>query len=535
MVLGVKKEEMNMIRKIQKFNEMEKEVTGKKTKILRGCMAAVGMVILLVAVRMIYVNTREYRYTEYDDSVTITKYQGNSEVVVIPPEINGKPVHIIDDAAFADCKKITSVSIPEGVWRIGDSAFSNCEKLTNTVIPESVSTIEAHAFEACSSLSGIAMPPRIVTIGDGIFDQCENLTWIAIYDSMYNHDGYDRETWLESVGELGYEDFDEETRELLEESKSLLESYEVDVHEDLELSLSVDKMIDHYPGITEIFYYNDFPDGIEIVGYEGTETSVVIPPEIIGRPVTEIGRGAFAGNEDMNHAVIPDSVTKIGMDAFTLCVNLREITIPDSVTEIQLSAFSLSGLEQMIIPNRVTEIAPNAFKGCTRLSSVTIPDSVRKIGFGAFSLCLSLEEITIPDSVAFIEDSAFEYCEKLIKITVPNGITRVAAGTFSYCTSLEEITLPESVTEIDILSFLGCSSLRKIEIPNGVTKIPVRAFALCTSLSELYIPDSVVTIGTEAFGLCENLENVTVPEHTSIASTAFEGCTNLVLHKRDEK
>ena len=74
----------------------------------------------------------------------------------------------------------TSVTIPNGVLRIGDSAFCYCQNLTEVVIPNSVTEIGSDAFFDCRNLTNIYIPTNIRIIKDGTFAGCESLTQIII-------------------------------------------------------------------------------------------------------------------------------------------------------------------------------------------------------------------------------------------------------------------------------------------------------------------------------------------------------------------
>ena len=80
--------------------------------------------------------------------IEITGYNTSNSAcgknVVIPAEIDGKPVTSIGDYALSN-KQLTGVVIPGSVTSIGDNAFY-VNELTSVVIPGSVKTIGDGAF-----------------------------------------------------------------------------------------------------------------------------------------------------------------------------------------------------------------------------------------------------------------------------------------------------------------------------------------------------------------------------------------------------
>ena len=169
-------------------------------------------------------------------------------------------------------------------------------------------------------------------------------------------------------------------------------------------------------------------DEIEIISYDGTDATLVIPDEIDGKKVTAIGYEAFKGCSGLTSITIPASVTSIGGWAFEGCSGLASINVDENNTAYQsedgIILFDkqktqlITCLPQKTgaytIPDSVTSIGYAAFEGCSGLTSITIPDSVTSIGYSAFEGCSGLTSITIPDSVTSIGYSAFYDCPNLV-------------------------------------------------------------------------------------------------------------------------
>ena len=79
--------------------------------------------------------------------------------LVIPAEIDGTPVTQIPERAFVDWKKLTSVTIPEGVVAIEDEAFFGCEGLVSVKIPASLAWMGSHVFGRCPNLRAFDVAP----------------------------------------------------------------------------------------------------------------------------------------------------------------------------------------------------------------------------------------------------------------------------------------------------------------------------------------------------------------------------------------
>lgn len=121
----------------------------------------------------------DFEFTPDNTAVIVKKYNGTAADVTIPSCYKGKPVTMIDHAAFHD-SAVTSVTIPDSVTSIPDDAFAFCSQLTNISIPNSVTFIGFSAFNSCTSLKSITLPSSLSTIQSSAFYNCGNLETIRI-------------------------------------------------------------------------------------------------------------------------------------------------------------------------------------------------------------------------------------------------------------------------------------------------------------------------------------------------------------------
>ena len=123
----------------------------------------------------------DFKFTPDNTAVIVIRYRykGTAADVTIPSRYKGKPVTMIDHAAFHD-SAVTGVTIPDSVTSIPDDAFAFCSQLTNISIPNSVTFIGFSAFNSCTSLKSITLPSSLSTIQSSAFYNCGNLETIRI-------------------------------------------------------------------------------------------------------------------------------------------------------------------------------------------------------------------------------------------------------------------------------------------------------------------------------------------------------------------
>ena len=288
------------------------------------------------------------------------------------------------------------------------------------------------------------------------------------------------------------------------------------------------------------YEYTEDDEGITITKYNGSDTDIIIPAEINGKPVVRIGESAFAYLYDITTVVIPDSVTSIGSWAFNDCNSLTEITIPGSVKTIEEYTFcSCYDLKTVTIKEGVTSIKNGAFRGCG-IESLTIPSTVSKLEGIPFIACDQLATIAVNSSNS-VYDSR-DNCNAIIESDsntlllgckstfIPNTVTSIGDYAFYQCKNLTNITIPDSVTKIGDCAFEQCSNLKTVGLSTVLTNLGYSAFSNCLSLTEITVPGSITEIGPNTFYNCKKLETATISEGVqSIGSQAFYCCNSLAV------
>ncbi|MGM9637829.1 MAG: leucine-rich repeat domain-containing protein [Eubacteriales bacterium] len=256
--------------------------------------------------------------------------------------------------------------------------------------------------------------------------------------------------------------------------------------------------------------------GITITKYIGTDTDVVIPEEIDGKPVTVIGEKAFYSNPTLLTVCMPDSVTEIRRCAFASCKFLETVRLSESLEYIGEGGFTV----------------------CTALQNITLPDSLSYIGAFGFSYCESLKEITLPancykDPVnrfpKYLEEdttmmSIFAYTG-LEHVTLEEGFSYIPQGAFSNNSNLRDIVIPGSVEEIERHAFAECTELEKITLNEGIQSIK-ELFISETKVSEIIIPKSVTELDVGTFNGATALKTVRFEGNAPKLMLCSTGLTN---------
>ena len=241
---------------------------------------------------------------------------------------------------------------------------------------------------------------------------------------------------------------------------------------------------------------------------------VTVPDSIDGCSVTEIGNGAFQGNELIKEVYLPDSISILEDKAFSNCTKLQKVHLS----------------------NKIKDIEKDTFKGCKKLKEINIPDDLEILGPFVF-IDSPLKSLHIGKANREIIRHSFfrgeiiqsrnintwELCwvkkgSEIQEITIdPENTNLMIKGTLilsadgkTLLTSLgkdEKVIVPEGVEVITEGAFAYQCSLKEVVLPESLELIGAYAFVM-TQISHLFLPDNVKEIGGRAFEHCRYLREV---------------------------
>ena len=159
---------------------------------IRKCLLSIVIVCLISGIfagnlPVFAATSGDYEYNlYYGEQCEITKYSGAGGDITVPLMLDGYRVSGIGPRAFANCRALSSVTIPNSVTYIGTSAFANCGALSSVTIPNSVTNIGDNAFANCGALSSVTIPNGVTYIDCEAFANCGALGSVTIPNSVTN-------------------------------------------------------------------------------------------------------------------------------------------------------------------------------------------------------------------------------------------------------------------------------------------------------------------------------------------------------------
>ena len=287
-----------------------------------------------------------------------------------------------------------------------------------------------------------------------------------------------------------------------------------------------------------------------VEGISETNSEVIIPSEVNGQAVKQIGQDLFRDNPFLRKLSIPDGVS-LGYRMCSGCASLEEVDLPSGITVIPDYAFEgCASLRSIELPKTLAQIRLEAFSG-SGLESLSAPSSLKEIWSYAFKDCLSLAEVDL-NEVTSLGDMAFENCALLSSVSLPDSLLELGSYVFSGCSSLYSITMPSQAIAIESTAFYGTgyyndpsswdsgvlyvdsylvatnaefAATSSYSVKPGTIAIAEKAFANNgKKLESITLPDGLLFIGDGAFSSLSSLKTANIPSSVNrIGYGVFSG------------
>jgi hypothetical protein len=490
-------------------------------------------------------------YTESDEGITLTGYNGSETELKVPSAIDEKTVTAISSEAFSGKTKLESIDLGT-VKKLGDFLFKNCPELKEITIPKTVvygGSDNGGAFNG-SSIEKVTFETGIQSIPDYICNGAEKLDTVVFPEIKPVKTGF-------AVGKYAFADTSLSNIEL--------------------------------------------PENVTDLGRSAFQGCSILKDITLPDSLKTVGESCFSGCELLTELKLGSNVTAVGANMIENCSKIKELTIPSSVDTLYTGAVGYgclrgsgvkkvifdegtrniienicrdsSELETIVLPESVEKIGESSFKNCPRIKTVSLPENVESIGSGCFSGCTALESFTFNENIKMLGHDLFDNCKKLKELTIPASVEDVDSkfdlyGCLAGCgvetvtfeegiksiphcicagatqlktviipeapsktlegfsigssafkgTAIESIELPASLTDIGMSAFEGCSLLKSVSLPDGLKTLDKKCFKDCILLTEFEIPSSVTTLGQEMISGCNKIKYLDIPANVTKVS-----------------
>lgn len=423
--------------------------------------------------------SEDEKYFEFNitrqGTVSVSKYKGKSECVVIPTFVHGKLVTEIGKGAFEGNMFISEISMSDQITGMQNNAFKDCISLKRVKLSNGIKKIFAGVFSGCKSLSEINIP-------DGVTD----LPRYAFKDSPL------------STLYIG-------------KSASILDSRNFFSNE---YNPATGK-ITATRAIKIITVDNDNP-------YMTSSGSMILSKD---------GTKLLCALGSSRSYVIPNGVVEIMPYAFANLARLSDVSLPESLELIGDNAFSDTAVRTISFGKSVKRIGDDAFKGCDKLTSVLFNEGLEVIGKGAFRRC-PIIRVYLPSSLKTLGDDCFDCLyggdynyTQILDIDSGNPYISSDSQALYIITDKGKILqkiISKKFREY-VYNFYGNNRNNiSYAVQPGTVEIMNNAFERCSALNDVYLPEGIKIIGDNAFYGCSSMNDITLPSSIeSIGSYAF--------------
>jgi hypothetical protein len=497
--------------------------------------------------------------------------------------ILGNSLKNIAGSAFLNCKKLTTINIPDSVVAIGSMSFQGCTDLKSITLPKLIDTIPANLFYG-SGITSISIPPLVKTIGTSAFQNCTGLTSIYIPPTV---------SVIPTSCFYGCSNI----------TKIRIPSL---------VTLIKDSAFANCTKLKRIV----LPYSLTTIEGQLFYACSNLRDITLFNSITSIGMNAFYNCTSLENLKLSNSITLVDNSGFIGCSNLQNIKLSNKMTTIKNSSFNGTSIKSIIIPSSVTSIETSAFSNNTELTSVIFLGDIPTIASTNFptvldtayyfSTALNTSNLTttpaifankvvltypvnveamlyIPDTGSSSEPTgiyvSWDYkgsgiqgynitiininTNEIVGVVTTTDLTLSTVISSSFFSEGETYNFTVKVRNTDnslsqeslsstsqlwqgkikysinglyasaagfVNGIISGTILSEVKIGNNnyfVTSISASAFLNCSTLTSIIIPQSVVLVDSSAFSGCSGLTSITIPDNVSYIRNSAFNCSNL--------
>src|SRR5690554_3457766 len=232
---------------------------------------------------------------------------------------NDPQIRVFDIDSFRDCKRLEYIELPRNLEVIDEYSFYGCSSLKEINFSETtqLKTINNCAFRDCISLVNVVLPESLEKLGSSVFKNAKNLEYIEFPRNLEVIDEYS----FEDCTSLKEINFNETTKLKIIKNgafRNCISLVSVQLPESLEnLGSSVfqnaEKLLEiEIPSKIETLHNHTFYNCISLkqVNFR------------LNSKISEIGRMAFYGTNNLKEMILPKSIYYIEKDSFKLNDNI---------------------------------------------------------------------------------------------------------------------------------------------------------------------------------------------------------------------
>lgn len=508
-------------------------------------LARVVVVSFIVSLQLY---AQPYPTTSYqldEEGKTIVKWLGSEAELDLSSDPAFSAIETIGSKAFANCRDLKTIILPEKTTNIEGGAFSDCDELAEITWSNALVSICEDAFFACKRLKKIDLK-SVQNIGNTAFSGCAALEEIFL---------------PKTLEELGYSAFSQ--------CRSIK-------------AFKVDKENEYFASYLEVLFDKNLS---YLLAYPRAKvgSEYVVPPT-----VTVIAGRAFDNCTQLQTLTLSPRLSMIGKNALFKCKGLKKISLRSSIVpELQGDA-PLNGIDlencHLFVPKeainayREDEVWKN-FIHIEALPAVTgIPEDsylldetgktlLRWLG-GETEIDMAadtrLSQVETIAAEAFTVRGDHHTANTVLERLKTSPQLRKIESVGLWCIALQEIELSEGLEELETCAFSGGMFVKTLKLPASLKRVAGVPFfnfydlesielaagsQVFTLISDMLVekatnrliftpqhrnrftinvPKGVQIIGQDAFSDNNFICNVMIPEGvTTLESTCFLGCDQL--------